>query len=83
MVHTVVEDFSEKLCAEHVSNSVHLTWSLSSSNKNGIATLKGITLSNTMMDLITIAPLQWGIYSYYGFMDLFFMKEFIFFLQIL
>lgn len=54
------DDWPEKLCAEHISNLVKLTWCLNSSGKTGIATLKGISLSNTMLDLITNAPLQWG-----------------------
>lgn len=53
-------DLPEKLCAEHISKAVNLQWTLSGAETIGIATLKGISLSHTMLDLVTLAPLQWS-----------------------
>lgn len=52
-------ELPERLCAEHISSSVNLKWSLTTET-TGVATLKGISLSNAMLDLVTVAPLQWG-----------------------
>lgn len=50
----------EKICAEHISSNVKLNWTLGGTENKGIASLKGISLSPTMLDLITVSPLQWG-----------------------
>lgn len=57
-------DLPEKLCAEHISNAVNLKWTLSGAEATGVATLKGISLSHTMLDLVTLAPLQWSEFSW-------------------
>lgn len=57
-------DLPEKLCAEHISKAVNLQWALAAGETTGIATLKGISLSTTMLDLVTVAPLQWGTYIF-------------------
>ncbi|XP_063698360.1 protein brunelleschi [Culicoides brevitarsis] len=54
-------DLPEKLCATHISNAVNLKWTLSGADVTGVATLKGISLSHHMLDLITLAPLQWDV----------------------
>lgn len=53
-------DLTERVCSEHISDQVNLKWSLAGTETNGITSLKGITLSSTMLGLITVAPLQWG-----------------------
>jgi trafficking protein particle complex subunit 9 len=53
-------DLPERLCAEHIANLVNLKWELSGHEVNGIASLRGISLSSTMLDLVTVAPIQFG-----------------------
>lgn len=52
-------NFLERASSEHISDQVNLKWSLLNTEINGIALLKGITLSSAMLGLITVAPLQW------------------------
>lgn len=54
------EDFTERACSQHISDQVNLKWTLTGTDANGITSLKGISLSSTMLSLITVAPLQWG-----------------------
>lgn len=53
-------DLSEKLCSEHIANLVNLKWSLPAIESEGVASLKGISLSPSMVDLVTVSPLEWG-----------------------
>lgn len=53
-------DTNQRMCSEHISNLVKLSWSLLGSEIKGTASLKGITLSSTMLGLITVPPLKWG-----------------------
>lgn len=53
-------DLPEKLCAEHIANLVDLKYHLATSDTRGVATLRGISLSSTMLDLVTVSPIQWG-----------------------
>ncbi|CRK86346.1 CLUMA_CG000135, isoform A [Clunio marinus] len=54
-------DLPEKLCSEHIAELVNLKYHLSSLDINGNATLRGISLSSTMLDLVTVSPIQWEI----------------------
>lgn len=53
-------DMTERACAEHIADQVNLKWTLNGTETTGVATLKGISLSPTMLDLVTVAPLRWG-----------------------
>lgn len=53
-------DLSEKLCSEHIAGLVNLKWSLPAIDTSGVASLKGISLSPSMVDLVTVSPLEWG-----------------------
>lgn len=52
-------------CSEHIADQVSLKWTLAGTETEGIASLKGISLSPTMLDLVTIAPLEWGLFNNY------------------
>ncbi|XP_059618131.1 protein brunelleschi [Phlebotomus argentipes] len=54
-------DQIEKICSGHIADQVNLRWSLVGTETKGLASLKGITLSPVMLDLVTVAPLQWEI----------------------
>ncbi|XP_055684255.1 protein brunelleschi [Lutzomyia longipalpis] len=54
-------DNIEKICSTHIADQVNLRWSLMGMETKGLASLKGITLSPAMLDLVTVAPLQWEI----------------------
>uniref|UniRef100_A0A1L8DWH3 Putative targeting complex trapp subunit n=1 Tax=Nyssomyia neivai TaxID=330878 RepID=A0A1L8DWH3_9DIPT len=54
-------DNIEKICSCHIADQVNLRWSLAGMETKGLASLKGITLSPAMLDLVTVAPLQWEI----------------------
>lgn len=53
-------DLPERLCAEHIANLVNLKWQLAGNEVIGIASLRGISFSSTMLDLVTVAPIQFG-----------------------
>lgn len=53
-------DMTERVCSTHIAELVQLRWTLSGTENTGCASLRGISLSPAMMDLVTVAPLQWG-----------------------
>lgn len=53
-------DLPEKLCSEHIAGLVNLGYILASTETSGVASLRGISLSTTMLDLVTVSPIQWG-----------------------
>lgn len=53
-------DLTERVCSEHIAENVNLKWSLPGLDCSGVASLRGISLSPTMLDLVTVPPLQWG-----------------------
>lgn len=59
-ISTTELDLSEKLCSEHIAGLINLNWSLPAIETSGIASLKGISLSPSMVDLVTVSPLEWG-----------------------
>lgn len=48
-------------CSEHIASLVEVTWLMG--NRQGKATLKGITLSSHMLDIVRMSPINWGSYS--------------------
>jgi hypothetical protein len=65
-------DLPEKLCAEHIASLVNLKWQLAETC--GIASLRGISLSSTMLDLVTVAPIQFGRFSFQCYHSLFYIS---------
>lgn len=59
-VHKSDADLNQLSCSKHISDAVQLNWSLLGTEIKGTASLRGITLSSTMLSLITVAPLKWG-----------------------
>lgn len=53
-------DVTERVCSGHIAELVRLKWTLSGTESTGCASLRGITLSPVMMDLVTVAPVMWG-----------------------
>ncbi|KAF2898541.1 hypothetical protein ILUMI_07633 [Ignelater luminosus] len=51
----------DKICSEHIANLVDLRWQLLSLNVKGKATLKGITLTPNMLDIVRMSPLNWEV----------------------
>ncbi|XP_012285614.1 protein brunelleschi [Orussus abietinus] len=51
----------QKVCAEHIASLVDLRWQLLGTDLTGKATLTGITLTQDMLDLVRMSPLQWEI----------------------
>ncbi|XP_059052611.1 protein brunelleschi [Achroia grisella] len=51
----------ELMCSEHITNNIDLRWHLMQSDINGKASVKGITLSQTMMDIVRMSPLNWEV----------------------
>ncbi|XP_055539117.1 protein brunelleschi [Wyeomyia smithii] len=54
-------DLTERVCSEHIAENVNLKWSLPGLDCSGAASLRGITLSPAMLDLVTVPPLQWEV----------------------
>ncbi|XP_055386029.1 protein brunelleschi [Condylostylus longicornis] len=54
-------EITERICSNHISERVNLSWTLTGTETQGVASLKGIRLTNSMIDLITVAPLQWNV----------------------
>ncbi|XP_076241389.1 trafficking protein particle complex subunit brun isoform X1 [Calliopsis andreniformis] len=51
----------QKVCSEHIASLVDLCWQLLGTESIGKATLSGITLTQDMLDLVRMSPLQWEI----------------------
>ncbi|KAK4874594.1 hypothetical protein RN001_013954 [Aquatica leii] len=51
----------DKICSDHIANLVDLRWQLLSLNTRGKATLKGITLTPNMLDIVRMSPLNWEV----------------------
>lgn len=53
----------EQMCSNHISQQVNLQWHILENNIKGKASVKGITLSQGMMDIVRMSPLNWGKFS--------------------
>lgn len=53
-------DMTERACSEHISDQVNLKWTLTGTETSGVTSLRGISLSATMLGLMTVAPLEWS-----------------------
>ncbi|XP_018334201.1 protein brunelleschi [Agrilus planipennis] len=51
----------DKICSEHIANLVDLSWHLMSTDTRGKASLKGITLTPNMLDIVRMSPIQWEV----------------------
>ncbi|XP_033330236.1 trafficking protein particle complex subunit brun isoform X2 [Megalopta genalis] len=51
----------QKVCSEHIASLVDLQWQLLGTDAVGKASLSGITLTQDMLDLVRMSPLQWEI----------------------
>ncbi|KAF7271855.1 hypothetical protein GWI33_015332 [Rhynchophorus ferrugineus] len=50
-----------KICSEHISDQAKLKWLLNTTDAKGVASLKGITLSSRMLDIVRMSPLDWDV----------------------
>lgn len=48
------------ICSEHITDLVDLRWSLLATDSKGVASLKGINLTASMLDIVRMSPLDWG-----------------------
>lgn len=62
---TVKEDVDngelKRICADHIASLVDLRWHLLGTDLTGKANLSGITLTQNMLDLVRMSPLQWEV----------------------
>ncbi|XP_014204812.1 protein brunelleschi isoform X2 [Copidosoma floridanum] len=54
-------DDLQKICAEHIASLAELKWQLLGTESKGRATLSGLTLTQDMLDLVRMSPLQWDV----------------------
>ncbi|XP_058810666.1 protein brunelleschi isoform X1 [Phymastichus coffea] len=54
-------DDLQKICADHIASLAELKWRLLGTESKGKATLSGITLTQDMLDLVRMSPLQWEV----------------------
>lgn len=52
----------QNICANHIASLAELKWNLLGTESKGKATLSGLTLTQDMLDLVRMSPLQWGTY---------------------
>lgn len=45
-------------CSDHIASLVEVQWEMG--DRKGIASLKGITLSSHMLDIVRMSPINWG-----------------------
>ncbi|CAH0563486.1 unnamed protein product [Brassicogethes aeneus] len=50
-----------RICSEHISELVDLQWLLLATDSKGTSSLKGITLTSRMMDIVRMSPLMWEV----------------------
>lgn len=53
----------EQACCDHIVSNVDLKWELP--DCSGKATLQGIQLTPSMVQLVTVSPIHWGVSFYY------------------
>lgn len=51
----------ELMCSEHITNNTELRWILMQSDVSGKASVKGITLSQAMVDIVRMSPFNWEV----------------------
>ncbi|XP_013180026.1 PREDICTED: protein brunelleschi [Papilio xuthus] len=51
----------ELMCSEHITSNISLRWQLLQSGLRGAASVRGITLSHAMMDIVRMSPLNWEV----------------------
>lgn len=51
------------ICSEHITDLVDLRWSLLATDSKGVASLKGINLTASMLDVVRMSPLNWGTFT--------------------
>ncbi|XP_008196943.1 protein brunelleschi [Tribolium castaneum] len=51
----------DRICSEHIANLVDLRWHLLGTDTRGKASLKGLTLTNDMLDEVRMSPLLWEV----------------------
>ncbi|XP_018574402.1 protein brunelleschi isoform X2 [Anoplophora glabripennis] len=49
------------ICSEHITDLVDLRWSLLATDSKGVASLKGINLTASMLDIVRMSPLDWEV----------------------
>ncbi|XP_011499919.1 PREDICTED: protein brunelleschi isoform X2 [Ceratosolen solmsi marchali] len=49
----------QKICSEHIASLADLKWQLVGTETTGKATLSGLALTQDMLDLVRMSPLQW------------------------
>ncbi|XP_037709096.1 protein brunelleschi [Drosophila subpulchrella] len=54
-------DALSKLCSSHIAERVKINWLLTGTDIQGIASLRGIVLTQSMVDLTAVSPLEWAI----------------------
>lgn len=52
------------ICSEHIATLVDLKWVLPMNGRTGKATLRGLSLTTDMLDIVRMSPLQWGEFSF-------------------
>ncbi|KAJ8925963.1 hypothetical protein NQ315_009816 [Exocentrus adspersus] len=50
-----------EICSEHITDLVNLRWSVLSTDSEGVASLKGISLTSSMLDIVRMSPLDWEV----------------------
>lgn len=50
----------ERICSDHIASLVQLHWQLLGTDTKGKATLKGITLTSAILDIVRMSPVSWG-----------------------
>lgn len=49
-----------RICSEHIAALAEIKWTLPASGTTGKPSLKGISLTSDMLDIVRMSPLQWG-----------------------
>lgn len=51
----------DQVCSDHVASLVDLKWVLPVSGRSGKASLRGLSLTQDMLDIVRMSPLQWEV----------------------
>ncbi len=49
-----------KICSEHIASQVDLRWRIGQINREGHASVDGLTLTFNMLDIVRTSPINWG-----------------------
>ena len=49
-----------KICSDHIASQIDLQWKINNTNREGHASVNGLIISSSMLDILRESPINWG-----------------------